>query len=147
MPSDAPHYTLFDPRNWMSWAQHFSQPINPGWSFGNISITHQNSANPDIEHKIVETLSYGRQIGRIMDALGVIIDRTDTAGFTPDQRAAFAGFAEIRDKVAAIKREASTRRVSEAAVAELAQQLESLKKTDHVAYEKLAAILRASLSK
>ena len=50
------------------------QPINPGWTFGNlISVTEQNSTSPDTERDIVAAHSYGRQLGRLMDAVAGLI--------------------------------------------------------------------------
>ena len=51
------------------------QPINPGWTFGNlISVTEQNSSAPDTERDIVSVDSYGRQLGRVIDALAELIN-------------------------------------------------------------------------
>ena len=52
----------------------FVQPINPGWTFGNlISVTEQNSSAPDTERAIVSVESYGRQLGHVIDALAELI--------------------------------------------------------------------------
>jgi hypothetical protein len=60
-----------------------SQIINPfllffraiGSQFGLININLGKSADPDIEQRILEDVgSYGRQIGRIGDALRVLLD-------------------------------------------------------------------------
>jgi hypothetical protein len=46
---------FFDPRAQTS-SVDFDQPINPGWTFGNlISVTEQNSSAPDTEREIVAT--------------------------------------------------------------------------------------------
>src|SRR5215210_1170331 len=58
-----------------AWApQPLTQPILPGWSFGNITVNEQNSRSPQTERAIVEEHSYGRQLGRITDALVALID-------------------------------------------------------------------------
>jgi hypothetical protein len=50
------------------------QPILPGWVFGSVTnVTEQNSSAPDTEREIVAGQSYGRQLGRVMDALAVLI--------------------------------------------------------------------------
>ena len=52
----------------------FVQPINPGWTFGNlIIVTEQNSSAPDTERDIVSVESYGRQLGRVIDTLAELI--------------------------------------------------------------------------
>src|SRR5947209_4928897 len=50
------------------------QPILPGWVFGNVTnVTEQNSSAPETEREIVAAQSYGRQLGRIMDAVALLI--------------------------------------------------------------------------
>ena len=55
--------------------QSLNQPILPGWSFGNvITVTETNSTSPEMERDIVAKESYGRQLGRVIDALEVLIE-------------------------------------------------------------------------
>ena len=66
-------------KNWASLfnlaPQSLTQPINPGWTLGNvINVTENNSRAPDTEREIVSRHSYGRQLGRIMEALLVVLD-------------------------------------------------------------------------
>jgi hypothetical protein len=56
-----------------------TQTINPwSWTFGNFSLLSINmgkSSAPDVEARILDEVgSYGRQLGRIGDALNAIID-------------------------------------------------------------------------
>ncbi|MDT7581994.1 MAG: hypothetical protein QOK35_3258 [Pseudonocardiales bacterium] len=52
-----------------------SQSILPNWNFGTVvNVTEQNSAAPATEAAILQTYSYGRQLGRIADALQVLVD-------------------------------------------------------------------------
>jgi len=54
--------------------QSLVQPILPGWTFGNlINVTETNSSSPETERDIVARESYGRQLGRVLDALEVLI--------------------------------------------------------------------------
>ena len=78
---------LFMPFNWWAlWSPHtwnpqgptalerFSQPILPGWTFGNvITVNERNSSSPETEREIVSEESYGRQLGRLMEAVAVLI--------------------------------------------------------------------------
>jgi len=61
---------------WMqagTFAPHrLDQAILPGWSL--ISVNQGNSSAPDTEQAIVAKASYGRQLGRVMDALSVVIE-------------------------------------------------------------------------
>lgn len=65
-----------------------SQIINPwlsffraiGSQFGLVNISLGKSADPEVEQRILEDVgSYGRQIGQIGDALGVLVARAVTA--------------------------------------------------------------------
>jgi hypothetical protein len=54
--------------------QSLTQPIQPGWAFGNvITVTERNSSSPETEREIVSEESYGRQLGRVIDAVTVLI--------------------------------------------------------------------------
>ncbi|HET7525129.1 MAG TPA: hypothetical protein VFK10_04235 [Burkholderiaceae bacterium] len=81
--------------------QSLTQPINPGWTFGNlIQVTEQNSSAPDTESQIVSRHSYGRQIGRLMDAVELLLERVDDAARS-DARA--QDFIALQRDVQAIK--------------------------------------------
>jgi hypothetical protein len=83
------------------------QAINP-WSFyqqgaqlGFININLGQTAHPEIEQKVLDEVgSYGRQLGRIGDALEVLIDRVPREGLSKQDADAFAilkgQLAEIR---------------------------------------------------
>src|SRR5262249_36730219 len=87
---------------WWLAPQTLTQPINPGWTFGNlIQVTEQNSSAPDTEQEIVRHYSYGRQIGRVMDAVDLLLEKTD-AKTRADERA--KDFEELQRDVQAIKR-------------------------------------------
>jgi hypothetical protein len=66
------------------------QAINP-WSFYNqgaqlgfVNINLGQTAYPEIEQKVLEDVgSYGKQLGRIGDALEVLIDHVRLEGLTP----------------------------------------------------------------
>src|SRR5438128_301501 len=71
--------SLFDPRNWAALApfapQSLNQPVLPGWTFGNvITVTEKNSRSPQTEREIVAEHSYGRQLGRLTQALADLIE-------------------------------------------------------------------------
>ncbi len=69
------------------------QAINPitayqqGAQFGLINIDLGDTAESDPERKILDKVgSYGRQLGRIGDALEVILKHVTLEGLTPDER-------------------------------------------------------------
>ena len=73
----------FDPfsslvHNWTTMAlapQKLWQSINGGWSFGNIIVNENNSSAPQTEQAIVAQESYGRQIGKLLDAVDTLARR------------------------------------------------------------------------
>jgi len=122
-----------------------SQPINPGWIFGNVSITNDNSGDPEAERRILEAVSYGRQLGRIMDAVAVVVARTDQSELTPEQQQAFDEFRKVEAKIKTAKAEAASRWISDEKMRKLANRLKILKGSDHETYERLTGILRSAL--
>jgi len=68
-----------------------TQTINPwSWTFGNVSLFTVNlgkSAAPGVEARVLDEVgSYGRQLGRIGEALSVIIDWAEAQGM-PEHKA------------------------------------------------------------
>lgn len=75
-----------DPRSWWPWPampwpfgnlapQQLFQPLNPGWAFGNVvTVTHLNSSAPAVEQEVLAHHSYGRQLGRLMDAVAALVE-------------------------------------------------------------------------
>jgi hypothetical protein len=60
--------------------------MNQGAQFGLINVNLGQTPRPDIEQKILDEVgSYGRQLGRIGDALEVLIDHVPLDGLTTDE--------------------------------------------------------------
>ena len=96
-----------------------SQPILPGWRFANsISVTVENFSSPQTERDIVARYSYGRQLGRVIDVLGELIERWP--GGAPDDPAV-RRFAELRNEIEKIKTQGIVRAVS--GLAEMKQRI------------------------
>jgi hypothetical protein len=116
------------------------QPILPGWVFGSVTnITEQNSSAPDTEREIVAGHSYGRQLGRVMDALALLI--TDLPK-TKQNAQAFEELIKIHREIDDIKVQAAARRLDR-----IAADLATLKETKPEQYERLAATLREVLKR
>jgi hypothetical protein len=93
------------------------QAINP-WNLfirslgqvGLININIGRTPAPDVEEQVLDEVgSYGRQIGRLAEALEVVIDRVLLAGEPKLDRAQWAAIHAFRaqlDEVKAIKRRA-----------------------------------------
>jgi len=127
-----------NPLDFFAAPRNFVQPILPGWVFGSVTnITETNSSAPDTEREIVAAQSYGRQLGRVMDAVAVLIADLPEA---QQKATAFAKFAEIRGEIDDIKAKAAARRLDRAAA-----DLATLKETKPEEYERVVATLRESL--
>jgi hypothetical protein len=73
------------------------QAINPwtfyqqGAQFGLVNIAMGQTPHPDIERKVLDEVgSYGRQIGRIGDALEVIVNHLDRSMLNADEKDALS---------------------------------------------------------
>ena len=110
---------------WRPWfwlaPQELWQSINSGWSFGNVTINEQNSSSPQTEQAILAEESYGRQIGKLLDAVSELIkDRPDK-----DRNQAYRDVAALKDKVDKLKHAAVLKRIDQ-----LGRDLELLRRSD-----------------
>jgi hypothetical protein len=136
MGTEANPFASLFPFAWPSWPPAtLTQPILPGWTFGNITINAQNSSAPQTEVEIVAAESYGRQIGKLLDAVAELIARQDGA-----EPKAFADVLALRDKVEAIKTASAKHRIEQ-----VVHDLDRLKQHDRQAYDAEVAALRALL--
>jgi hypothetical protein len=119
--------------------QSDAESILPGWVFGSlINVTEQNSSAPDTEREIVAAHSYGRQLGRVIDALAELIVEVPQA---KRSRKAFDDLMKLRREIDDIKSEAASRRLER-----IASDLATLKKTKPDEYDRVAAKLREALN-
>jgi hypothetical protein len=119
--------------------RNLEQPILPGWVFGDVTnITEQNSSAPGTERAIVASQSYGRQLGRMMDVLDLLITRVPQ----DERRAkAFEEFDKLRKEIDDIKAKAATHRLDR-----IAADLTALKQTNPEEYKRVVAELRVLLN-
>jgi len=121
---------------WQSLAQSglrtFNEPILPGWT---INVDSFNSSAPEAERDILKTASYGKQIGRISDAVAALIENA------PDKkRKEFVQFDELRKEVTAVKDRSLAKRVER-----MPADLLKLKVADPAQFERVKAALLAVL--
>ena len=94
------------------WSGDMAQAINP-WELwirsissqmGFINIRNVNTGDAAIEQEVVETVaSYGRQLGRINDAVATLINKSDLKNLTETDRAAIADFRDMVADIEAVK--------------------------------------------
>ncbi|MBT2300717.1 hypothetical protein J7E70_09600 [Variovorax paradoxus] len=111
--------------------QQLSQPINSGWSL--VSVNYNNSSAPDIERDVLQQHSYGRQIGRLMDAVSALAERLPATA-RADKR--IVDFETLAHEVECIKQSARLPRVER-----LQKELDALRREDPNAYKRLKATL------
>lgn len=107
----------FDPlsnlvHNWSMMAlapQKLWQSINGGWSFGNIIVNENNSSAPQTEQAIVAQESYGRQIGKLLDAVDTLARRQPDWSDTEPLKAAI----DLKIRVDGVKLAMAQRRIDQ----------------------------------
>ena len=93
------------------------QNINPwSWLFkltgsqvGFINVNLGRSADPELEEQILEEVgSYGRQLGRIGDVLGILLRHLDLDGMDDEEKAKVFAFKAQLGEIERLKRRRAT---------------------------------------
>ena len=113
----------------------FTQPILPGWTF---NIDSNNSSSPQTEADVLAKFSYGKQLGKINDALALLIAHREA----PPDSPAFGQFAEMTAQIEKAKAAGVDKRV-----AQVKADLKRLEKTDKAEYDRVRAELRAAIGR
>ena len=106
-------WTGIDPATWMlRWwrglglaPENLTQPILPGWV---ITINGINSSAPQTEMEVLQHHSYGRQLGRMADALLALLEERGEDA-SSDQR--FKEFIKMKREIDDIKLDAAATRI------------------------------------
>jgi hypothetical protein len=92
------------------------QDINPfRWIFDSVgqmslfSVNLGQSSDPQTEQAILDVASYGKQLGRLAEAFAAVLEHTNTAEFTEEQKAAVEDFRSLMREITAAKSRAQTR--------------------------------------
>jgi hypothetical protein len=129
----------FDPATWMaSWwrglglaPENLTQPILPGWA---ITINGINSSAPQTEVEVLQHHSYGRQLGRMADAVQALIEERGEDG-SSDPRV--REFLTMKREIDDIKLDAAAERVDR-----VRADLAALKAARPAEYRRLRDALR-----
>ena len=89
--------------------QDLAQSINSGWSFGNLIVNPQNSSAPGTEQAILAQESYGRQIGKMLDALSLLVERQSDH----ETDKAFKEVATLKKRIDTIKKDTALHSVKQ----------------------------------
>ena len=124
---------------WQPWLRlapaSLVQPILPGWT---LNVNSNNSSAPQTEADVVAKHSYGRQLGRMADALRLVILELQQEGQPMPEP--FAEFLSLWKDIESVKTQGAEVRL-EQVVSDLAR----LKNCDNAAYQRLRDALREAL--
>ncbi|MDA8139329.1 MAG: hypothetical protein M0036_11815 [Desulfobacteraceae bacterium] len=147
-PSKDLYYSYSPQKAWTQWVSQAMQPlfggnlapdalaqsILPGWTFANVvNVTEQNSSSPETERDVVAQQSYGKQLGRLMDAVMALIDELPK---NARQNEAFDKLRELSEKINNIKKGWEPTRLRR-----LKEELESLRLNRPEEYRRIASDL------
>lgn len=133
----------WDPASWLKqWSAAMQlapstlvQPILPGWT---LNVNAFNSSAPQTEADVLQKHSYGRQLGRISDALEILVQARDPKA--ADER--FDDFRAMKAEIDEIKAGNAKARVER-----LLADLDLLKVLDPAAHARLKDELKKRLPK
>jgi hypothetical protein len=78
------------------------QTLNP-WNWL-ININMGKSSDPGLERAILEEVgTYGRQLGRLSEALEVLLNHVKLENLKPDERKKITAFLYLQEEIAAVK--------------------------------------------
>jgi hypothetical protein len=101
-----------------------------------VNINDTNSGAPEIESEIVSHESYGRQLGRVIEALCEIIEERPATARPEGMK----NLLKLQDKIERIKAQNAERRLEN-----VRSWLAGLKRQKESEYQRVAAALRAAL--
>jgi hypothetical protein len=119
---------------WRIAPDNLAQSILQGWT---LNINSNNSTAPQTEVEVLAKHSYGRQLGRLSDALELLI--VERHGRTPEDKR-FAEFLTMKQEIDKVKQEAAAARVER-----IVKDLALLKAQDQEQYVRLRDALREAL--
>ena len=126
-------------RNWQAvWRlapDTLNQPILPGWTF---NVNSNNSTSPQTAVDVLARHSYGRQLGRLSDAVEKLI--VQAHGEQP-RLPAFAEFLQMKRDIDEVKNKAAARRVTH-----FGKDLQALKRANPTEFDQVRAALRKLLA-
>ena len=143
MPDPSNNGAAQVPDLWRAWVnlwfppRTLTQSILPGWTWApELTINEGNSSAPTTEAEIVRHHSYGRQLGRMADAVQVLIDERGERPRAP----ALDEFSRMKAEIDQLKQDAAAARV-----AQMVADLEALRAVGSPEYSSLRARLRDAL--
>ena len=111
---------------------------------GFININLTKSSDPAMEKQIVENVAgYGKQLGRVVEALDALFAHTATADWSAVQKKSLGDFLDLANEIAAVKGDYIV--PTTANVDRFLNGIRHLKETDEKQYGEVLARLRKEL--
>jgi hypothetical protein len=107
--------------------------IRTGQQAGFININASQTGDPEMERRIIENVaSYGRHLGRIIEALDVVVAHMSTSHLTAGEQDALQAFARLAEQIAAVKDRDGRSELTLARLDRLIADVQALERTDLV---------------
>jgi len=130
----APDFLDQDINPWSLW-------LSPMRQLGMINVIEMKSSDPSTERMITENVAgYGRQLGRITEALYVLLAHTNTAKFPDEEKEAINDFTTMAEDIAVTKACGST--MTRESVDRFLSGLRELEKHDPARYREIVGKLK-----
>ena len=122
---------------WLDWSaatpSTLNQPILPGWSV--FTVNEANSSAPDTEKRIVAQDSYGRQIGRLLDVVDILVREAEKSNADLSGNKCVMALDDLKSRIDEAKADAQKLRQDR-----LIEDLLALKRCDET---KFTAVMKA----
>lgn len=87
-----------------SWTLPWRWWINASPQFGFININKMESSDPTLEQDVIqEVAGYGKQLGRIVEALSVVVSGMQSSSLMPSEQKALKDFLVLARQIATLK--------------------------------------------
>jgi hypothetical protein len=143
MPNDQWQFPLsgdvtqaFNPFTW--WVQG-------GQQVGFVNINASRTEDPELERRIVsDVASYGRQLGRIIDALDVVVAKLPADQLTAGEQDALRAFSHLAGQIAEVKERQRPAPLTLARLDRLIDDVQALKRVNSRLYDDMVKRIQAA---
>jgi hypothetical protein len=130
-----------------------TQSINPlslwvkgGQQLGFVNINASSAGDPQLERDIVEGVaSYGRQLGRVIDALDVLVSHLpEGERLTSPEKDALHAFGDLVAHIEAAKSDAGDPALTMARLDRTIESVQGLRRSDRPLYDQMVGRIRGA---
>ncbi len=136
--------------------ENLTQAINPwSWLFKTdntntlLSINNHYKGDPKVEAAVTsEVAGYGKQLGKIEDALSVLLKKmtqAQEASLSAEEKAKISEYHQMVREIEMKKRDMALSKFSPGGVADLVSELQALKRNNPAEFKQIAETLKKAL--